>query len=746
MEDLSIVAAQPHPVGSPANAEVRDYLLAQIAALDLQGEVQSTTVSSISPLSGIAQVTPVENVVVRVPGNSGAGDALLVTGHYDSVPTTPGAGDCGSCVATVLETLRAVRAGQPLQNDVIFLFTDAEELGIVGATAFMQQHPWAKDVKLSLVLEGLGTQGAAVLYAAGRNDGAVVREALDAMAEPGGFAYFHDVMWKLSGNSGSDLDAFVVDGRPGLAFVHLALDGSQAYHSGADNVAALDEGTLQQHGEQTLSLVRHFGNANLEGFVAEADAVYFTLLPGIVIYYPSAWALPLAVGAALLALAAVVYGGRRRSFGLLGVLGAVLLAPLGLVLVLAAATGAWYWLRLWNPNWHMYSVGGWYGAAWTTAGLVLLSLATLAGLWWIARRWLSVGVLAAGGLLWWGALALLTAPSLPGFGYLFALPLYVAAPAAAWCWSERGRSAEGRSAWARALVLAAPAAVAILLLTPVVIGLAVFGGRLEAITGLPLAALPLPFVVAAWLLLPLQIDFLAPRAGWRLPAVLLAAALLLLAMGVLRSGFDGAHPKLNTMVYWLDADTQVAHWITVNDSRAGRGTNAQLDEWTAQYLGTEPEPTALNPWPSGWFNVEYAALQSPAPLVDQEHSQVALLKDSAVEGGRLLRLEFTPAGDVQDLFVQILSEENVRITNINGEEVQGEPQPSVRLNVNGRPRQPVTIDLRAGLSPVEVIVLDRRIGLPATGKVYAPRPDYMAAAPFNDLSDSTIVAHTTRFE
>jgi hypothetical protein len=171
-----------------------------------------------------------------------------------------------------------------------------------------------------------------------------------------------------------------------------------------------------------------------------------------------------------------------------------------------------------------------------------------------------------------------------------------------------------------------------------------------------------------------------------------------------------------------------------------------LDEWTAQYLGTKPHPTAFNPWPSGWFNVEYDALQSPAPIVAQEHSQVALLQASAVEGGRLLRLQLTPADGVQDLFVQILGEEDLRITNINGEEVQGESQPSVRLNVNGRPRLPVTVDLQAGMSPLRIIVLDRRIGLPDTGKVYAQRPDYMAAAPFNDISDSTIVAHTTLIE
>ena len=279
MQDLAVVAAQPHPIGSPANGVVRDYLLAEIARLGLQGQVQRTTVNEISPLAGIAQVTPVENVLVRLPGTRGGGKAVLISGHYDSVATTPGAGDCGSCSAAVLETLRAAAAardaGQGLQNDVIFLFTDGEELGVVGATAFMREHPWAKDVGLSIVLEGLGTQGSSLLYASGPQHGSVVLEALGAMAEPGGYAYLNDVMWKLAGNSGSDLDAFVADGRPGLAFVHLALDGVPAYHSGGDNVQALNPGTLQQHGDQALSLVRHFGNVDLDKIQADPDAIYF---------------------------------------------------------------------------------------------------------------------------------------------------------------------------------------------------------------------------------------------------------------------------------------------------------------------------------------------------------------------------------------------------------------------------------------------------------------------------------------
>ena len=50
------------------------------------------------------------NVLVRLPGRE-PGKAVLISGHYDSVPTSPGAYDCANCVATLLEALRAVKAG-----------------------------------------------------------------------------------------------------------------------------------------------------------------------------------------------------------------------------------------------------------------------------------------------------------------------------------------------------------------------------------------------------------------------------------------------------------------------------------------------------------------------------------------------------------------------------------------------------------------------------------------------------------
>ena len=66
--------------------------------------------------------------------------------HYDSVPCSPGASDDGMGTATVIETARAIAAGAPLRRTVVIVLTDGEEAGLLGAEAFMREHPLAGTV------------------------------------------------------------------------------------------------------------------------------------------------------------------------------------------------------------------------------------------------------------------------------------------------------------------------------------------------------------------------------------------------------------------------------------------------------------------------------------------------------------------------------------------------------------------------------------------------------------------------
>src|SRR5262245_33210912 len=136
------IAQRPHPTGSADNARVRDYLIGRLRALGLEPQVQEATgVGTRYPVAG-----HVRNILARVPGRTPGGLAVVVMAHYDGVAGGPAAGDDAAGTAAVLETVRALRAGPPLAHDVMVVITDGEEAGLLGAAAFVREHPWAKDV------------------------------------------------------------------------------------------------------------------------------------------------------------------------------------------------------------------------------------------------------------------------------------------------------------------------------------------------------------------------------------------------------------------------------------------------------------------------------------------------------------------------------------------------------------------------------------------------------------------------
>src|SRR6185369_1436732 len=95
------IGQRPHPIGSAEHAVVRDYIVKELTALGITPEVQKATV--ISKLSKTPVIAgSVENIIARLNGSNNT-KAIMLTGHYDSVPTAPGASDDGTALATMLE-------------------------------------------------------------------------------------------------------------------------------------------------------------------------------------------------------------------------------------------------------------------------------------------------------------------------------------------------------------------------------------------------------------------------------------------------------------------------------------------------------------------------------------------------------------------------------------------------------------------------------------------------------------------
>jgi hypothetical protein len=112
-------------VYSYANEKARDWLVSQLVNLS-NGRIETEIIGEY------------ESVVGCLPGYLNTGPALMVGGHYDSVPAGPGANDDGTGVAAALELARVMSQYEwPL--DVYFGFWNAEEIGLHGSGEVAQE-------------------------------------------------------------------------------------------------------------------------------------------------------------------------------------------------------------------------------------------------------------------------------------------------------------------------------------------------------------------------------------------------------------------------------------------------------------------------------------------------------------------------------------------------------------------------------------------------------------------------------
>ena len=170
MADVRAMGAAPHVVGTPADARVRDYLIARMTALGLHPQVQRAASFAVygSELHGAT----VDNVIGVLPGRDPAAPALVLMAHHDTVPGSPGAADDTASVATALEIVRAIKLRGVPARDVMLVITDGEEAGLLGARAFFGESPLAAHAGYILNMDTRGGGGRAAMFETAPRNGA----------------------------------------------------------------------------------------------------------------------------------------------------------------------------------------------------------------------------------------------------------------------------------------------------------------------------------------------------------------------------------------------------------------------------------------------------------------------------------------------------------------------------------------------------------------------------------------------
>jgi hypothetical protein len=738
MEHLRVIAADSRAVGSPGHASAQQYLIAELRSLGLDPEVQTTSVAMPGEGGdGGVLAGTVSNIIARVPGTDSTG-AIAIDAHYDSGPTGPGASDAGSGVVTVLETLRATLAGSPLRNDLIVVFADAEEEQMLGAAAFNDQHVWAQDVRMAVNFEAAGASGPAFLYATGDDNRWVVSEFLSVAPDPRAWSLIPTISNLVpSARLGCDLDEYTDRGSAGLGFVYGG--DTPAYHTVRDNADVTDPGSIQQEGGYTLAIVRHFGNLDLTHPPSSGNSVFFNILPGVVVHYPTIMVIPLAAVVTLLVSALIMIGLRREELTARGLLAGTLAFLLMTIGSVAVAMLIWATIRTLNHDYQVTLIGSYqarlYVIALTLATLAMVMSSAILLTRRMRRHNLTAGVLLGATLTLWPV-----SLAAPGASYLIVWPLLFGLLPLGWSFLARATLRDG---WWQTLVLAIAALPVLLLLPATLYQMNALINRFEGLTGFPLVGMLMLFVAPLIALLLPQIDFLSaivgPTRRWIVPSAAALMAIALVLWGNATSGFDANHPRPDQIAYALNADSGEARWVSLD---------RHLDAWTSRFF---PNGAERGDYDSRLLGTVPAFITT-APSTPLDAPQVAVLSDTSDAGVRTLRLRLSSPELARIIVADIDAPGEVVALAVDGHAVDLKTLDRSRdgtfpVEYRNAPATgwELTLSVRS-TEPVTIVVETTKDGLPAaiTAEM-SPRPAEMMPAP-GYARDPTIVSKTFRFD
>lgn len=296
MAHVRAIGSEPHPTGSTANAEVRAYLVEELRRLgadvrETQGAVPDVALDRFGRWSGERpDALTLTNVIGVLPGKQGGGgdDAILLMAHHDTVYGSPGAADDSAGIAAIMETVRAIVAQGGVERDIVVLFTDGEELGLLGARQFIDRNPLSDRVGAVVNLEARGGGGRTTLFQTSRDNGEAVTLYADAVGRPGGSSlatYIYEIL-------PNDTDLTPLLTRDYVAYNLSFIGRAEQYHSPSSVPDVLDRGALQDMGDQTLALATALANVSALP-VASQSRTFFDVFGLFVVDYGTlaGWAL-----------------------------------------------------------------------------------------------------------------------------------------------------------------------------------------------------------------------------------------------------------------------------------------------------------------------------------------------------------------------------------------------------------------------------------------------------------------------
>ena len=717
-EHVKALAREPHYVGSKAHAYARNYLVDELEKLGFLVEMQE----GFTLNNGGALVRP-QNILARIDGK-GSGKALLLMSHYDSaMHSSPGASDAASGVATILEGVRAYLAsGKTPENDIILLFTDAEELGLNGAQLFTEEHPWAKEVGLALNFESRGSGGNSfmLLETNGGN-----KKLIEHFAEAGvEYPVTNSLAYSVYKMLPNDTDLTVLREQGNINGLNFAfIDDHFDYHTATDTPENLDKRTLAHQGSYLMPLLEYSAAVPLSDLSSQDDVLFFNMPGFSLVKYPYGWILPLLIIAGVFLLAVVIFGISKRRLHVKAITKGFVPLLFSLFLTGLLSYFFWQFALFFYPEYAEIEHGFTYNGYWYIGAVIFLSLAVCFYIYHRFRKPDNSRELLVAPLILWMVISALAATYLEGAAY-FIIPvlfgiiqLFILVNDLKW----------------KLPVVAFLCLPAIFMLMPFIVTFPV--------------ALGLGMLVLSAILVTLLFSLLWPvfgafRNNQLFGFLSFIVFIVLFIIAHFRADFNEERPRPNSLVYLVDEDNAVATWNTYEEL---------LDDYTAPYF-----ENALEVPQQYWFGSKNGSnfkKTAPAPAIMLSKPFVSVEKAVvAPEGQDLYNIKIAPNRNINRMELFADKTYNFKKFSVNDKEA-GDLRPgesSLHVHKNrwrdrllsyyavNKDTLRLEISVEEGLHP-EITLLEASYDLHENPQLnVAPRATNMIPRPFV-LNDAIVV-------
>ena len=708
LDHLRIISKKPHYTGSEYHSVVRDYILNELKNMGLETEIQNQVVTRFCCVG-----TNTSNIIGTIKGSSNGKSLVLLT-HYDSRHHASfGASDAGSGVVTILEGVRSFLSKNTIPiNDIHLVFTDAEEIGLLGAQAFVKNHSLVDNIGLVLNFEARGSGGPSyMLMETNGKNGVLISEFINA--EPG-FLAANSLMYSIYKMLPNDTDLTVFREQANINGFNFAFIGDHFdYHTSLDSFERLDRNTLIHQADYIMSMLNHFSKINLSNLDSENDYVYLNFPILKMLHYPYSWIYPLLIFSIIFFLFIIYLGLAINKLSIQGILNGILALTISLFTCLSITIILWKTISYFNPDYADILHGFTYNGYYYITAFIFLNIFCLFSIYYRFFKNSSGLDLTIMPIGFWLIINVLISIYLKGAAY-FIIPVNLVLFSILLIYFSNFKGNKKMLLWTFFSVPLIYIFAPQLKMFPVGLGL----------DNLFITSFFLVLIFV--LLLPVFSNFAFKN---QIKNLTLLIAIVFFALAFLNNDYDVNSKKPNSILYYSDLDSKQSYWLSRNEN---------LDEFTSQFFKKNESIQEASFFSS---SSKYGTPHKQSALADFikfSSSDIQILKDTIVENKRNLQLKISPERKINK--IDLTTDDPFVLNSMSVQGVEFEIEKS-EFKIN--PGQFLTyylsyedkdvtieLDFEENLSP-SLNLIETSFDLFESEKFnFKPREDYMMPMPF----------------